>query len=66
MIVYGARPYTYILYDNENNCDYLRLAATDWYKKQRTQINWYCLTLREQVDLELEDRFLKLGLPCGQ
>lgn len=66
MIVYGKRPYTYILYDPHNQNYFLRLAATDWYVRPRTDVNWICLGLEDQLNLNLEDSFLRLGLECGQ
>ena len=66
MIVYGKRPYTYILYDNDEQCDYLRLAATDWYSRLRSEIDWISISYADQLTDELEEKFLKLGLECGQ
>lgn len=63
MIVYGKRPYTYILYDTKTECDYLRLAATDWYMRPRTSVDWTQVTFSVA---RLEEEFLKLGLECGQ
>lgn len=64
MMVYGKRPYTYILYDHNTECDYLRLASTDWYVRPRTDINWNMLTIASSR--QLEEEFLKLGLECEQ
>ena len=63
MIVYGKRPYTYILYDHQTETDYLRLAASDWYMRPRTDVDWTQVVF--SVD-KLEEEFIKLGLECGQ
>lgn len=63
MMVYGKRPYTYILYDPNSECDYLRLAATDWYMRPRNMLDWVQVTFSV---VQLEEEFLKLGLECGQ
>ena len=63
MIVYGKRPYTYILYDHQTETDYLRLAASDWYMRPRTNVDWTQVVFSAH---KLEEEFIKLGLECGQ